>query len=189
MAGDTKTEILDSALRLTALKGFDAFSYRDIAKEVAIKTSSIHYYFPTKSDLAIALVDRYTAYVSAMMNELLSNGRNGYGQMKYFFGKICAISGEEHSLCLCGMLSADIHAVAPDAKKKLNDFFLLLEHFVEQMLKLGVEDGSIHQTIRPKSAAVEITAAIEGAMLLARVKDNPQSLQDTFDIILARLRA
>ena len=189
MKQDTKTQIMDTAQRLTALKGFDAFSYRDVAEEVDIKTSSIHYYFPTKSDLAIALVDRYTSSLSGLLDEVSNSGKNGFEQIKALFGMICSVSGTERNFCLCGMLSADIHSVADESKSKINHFFTLLDNWVENALKAGVKDGSVHSSIRPKSAAAEITATIEGAMLIARVKDKENYLQDTLDIVLARLRA
>ena len=54
----TKTRILDVAERLTQTKGFNGFSYLDLAEEVGIKNSSIHYHFKAKIDLAEALVER-----------------------------------------------------------------------------------------------------------------------------------
>lgn len=189
MQQDTKTQIMDSAQKLTALKGFDAFSYRDIAEEVDIKTSSIHYYFPTKSDLAVALVDRYTSTLSGLLAEVSGSGKNGFEQVKALFGTICSLSGAERNFCLCGMLSADIHSINNLSKSKLNHFFALLDSWTEDTLKAGIKDGSIHPSVRPKSASTEITATIEGAMLIARVRDQASYLQDTLDIVLSRLRA
>ena len=47
---DTAHKILDVAEHFTQSLGFNAFSYKDIQENVGIKTSSIHYYFPTKTD-------------------------------------------------------------------------------------------------------------------------------------------
>jgi 4-hydroxy-3-methylbut-2-en-1-yl diphosphate synthase IspG/GcpE len=87
------------------------------------------------------------------------------------------------------MLSADIHSINTLSKSKLNHFFSLLDGWTEDTLKIGIQDGSVHASIRPKSAATEITATLEGAMLIARVKDKENYLQDTLDIVLSRLRA
>lgn len=54
-----KDKILDYAQFLVQTRGYNAMSYRDLAEGVGIKTSSIHYYFPSKEDLAVALLDRY----------------------------------------------------------------------------------------------------------------------------------
>ena len=39
------------------------FSYRDLSELVGVKTSSIHYYFPSKEDLAFEAVNAYSADV------------------------------------------------------------------------------------------------------------------------------
>ena len=62
MANKTKTndiskedEILEVGQELIQTVGYDGFSYRDIADRVGIKSASVHYYFPAKTDLACLL--------------------------------------------------------------------------------------------------------------------------------------
>ncbi|MDP2026901.1 TetR/AcrR family transcriptional regulator [Sulfuriferula sp.] len=38
-------------------RGFNDFSYADIANEVGIRKASLHHHFPTKTDLGLALID------------------------------------------------------------------------------------------------------------------------------------
>ena len=47
-----REQILDHAITLMMLRGYNGFSYRDLSELVGVKTSSIHYYFPSKEDLA-----------------------------------------------------------------------------------------------------------------------------------------
>ena len=56
---DTQDQILDSAERLIQSQGYSAISYQDISNQVGIRKASIHYYFPSKGDLAAAVVKRY----------------------------------------------------------------------------------------------------------------------------------
>jgi hypothetical protein len=51
--------ILDVGQRLTQTRGYNAFSYADIAEQVRIRKASIHYYYPSKADLGRKLVMRY----------------------------------------------------------------------------------------------------------------------------------
>ena len=50
------THILDVAQQLIQTRGYNAFSYADIASQVGIRTATIHYYFPTKADLGREVV-------------------------------------------------------------------------------------------------------------------------------------
>src|SRR5690606_41201562 len=55
----TRTQIMQHSQRLVQERGYNGFSYRDISALIGIKTSSIHYYFPQKEDLLLAVVQQY----------------------------------------------------------------------------------------------------------------------------------
>src|ERR1700689_901360 len=56
----TRTRILDVAEGLVQVRGFNGFSYADIAAELAITKASLHHHFPSKAGLGEALIVRYT---------------------------------------------------------------------------------------------------------------------------------
>jgi AcrR family transcriptional regulator len=55
----TQNQILNSASRLFARKGYDNVSMREIAKEVGIKESSIYNHFNSKKDILAALFKEF----------------------------------------------------------------------------------------------------------------------------------
>ncbi len=55
----TATRILDVAERLVQTRGFNGFSYADIAAELHITKASLHYHFASKAELGEALILRY----------------------------------------------------------------------------------------------------------------------------------
>ena len=58
---DTATQILDVAERLVQERGFNGFSYADVAKELDISKAALHYHYPGKAELGEALIERYAA--------------------------------------------------------------------------------------------------------------------------------
>ena len=56
---DTREEILNCAEELLQRRGYNAFSYQHIAVQLGIRNAAIHYHFPAKEDLGVALVQRY----------------------------------------------------------------------------------------------------------------------------------
>ena len=58
---DTNSRILDVAERLVQLRGFNGFSYADVASELEITKASLHYHYPGKADLGKALIERYAS--------------------------------------------------------------------------------------------------------------------------------
>lgn len=57
-APSTRDLLLDAAGEMLQQVGYGAFSFRDLARQVGIRSASIHYHFPTKADLGLALVER-----------------------------------------------------------------------------------------------------------------------------------
>src|SRR5580704_1896558 len=57
----TATAILDIAERLVQRRGFNGFSYADIAADLGITKASLHYHFAGKAELGEALIERYSA--------------------------------------------------------------------------------------------------------------------------------
>ena len=56
---NTRTSLLDSAEQAVRQRGYNGFSYADLAREIGIRKASIHHHFPTKADLGLALIERY----------------------------------------------------------------------------------------------------------------------------------
>ncbi|MEM9023631.1 MAG: TetR/AcrR family transcriptional regulator, partial [Bacteroidota bacterium] len=55
---DTRESIIDLADKLIRQKGYNAFSYKDIAAPLNIRNAAVHYHFPTKADLGKAVIAR-----------------------------------------------------------------------------------------------------------------------------------
>ena len=64
---ETAEQILDLAETLIQTRGYSAFSYQDISDALGIRKASIHYHFASKTDLGIAVVDRYVERFGAAL--------------------------------------------------------------------------------------------------------------------------
>lgn len=61
VVANTRDQLLESAADLLQRVGYASFSFRDLADAVGIRAASVHYHFPTKADLGVALVDWFRA--------------------------------------------------------------------------------------------------------------------------------
>ena len=55
----SRSQILDSALKLFSHKGYGATSVRDIAEEAGLSKGNVYHHFPDKEAIFRALIDRY----------------------------------------------------------------------------------------------------------------------------------
>src|SRR5215472_18065558 len=65
-----REQVLDHAITLMMLRGYNGFSYRDLSELVGVKTSSIHYYFPSKDDLVLEALKEYIARMSERIRSI-----------------------------------------------------------------------------------------------------------------------
>src|SRR5271167_2084057 len=98
--GNTRTRILDVAERLVQVRGFNGFSYADVAAELSITKASLHYHFPTKAELGRALVARYReAFVSALTT-IDAEERTATRKLARYAQLYAAVLSDER-MCLC----------------------------------------------------------------------------------------
>ena len=67
---NTREQLLETAADLLQRVGYASFSFRDLADAVGIRAASVHYHFPTKADLGVALVDWFRAQSDPQIAEL-----------------------------------------------------------------------------------------------------------------------
>ena len=99
---DTRNEIIRLGSELIRSIGYNAFSYADISKALGIKNAAIHYYFPSKSDLGVEIIQRN---ISAF-KELVENWKKqDYRKQFYNYVHMHDSFIENHWVCVVGALS------------------------------------------------------------------------------------
>ncbi|MGR3273734.1 TetR/AcrR family transcriptional regulator [Acaryochloris marina NIES-2412] len=164
--GNTRTKILDVAERLTQTKGFNGFSYLDLADEIGIKNSSIHYHFKAKADLALALVERLHEDHSAVFEDLdktLDTPQQRLQAVVDYFQTYI----QDEKFCMCGMLAAELQSVSPAVKSRLAAYFKDFQTWLaEQFTAMGEPDA--------QNRALRFVSTAEGSLLLARLENDPK---------------
>jgi TetR/AcrR family transcriptional regulator, transcriptional repressor for nem operon len=170
------------AQRLAQTRGFNGFSYADIAAEVGITKASLHYHFPTKAALGRALVVRYTEAFQAALISIADSHADALEQLARYAHIYEQVLGDDR-MCLCGMLAAEYATLPPPMQHEIQQFFDRNEAWLVSALEAGRRDGTLQFRGSPRDMARAITAALEGAMLLARSYRDPAR----FDAAVAHL--
>ncbi len=162
---DTVQSIVDVAQELVQSRGFNAFSYRDLAERVGIKTSSIHYHFPTKGDLARALVERYRLKMRGARERIEARHSRPVERFEAFLDLLCATFERENMICLCAMLATDAATLPAEAREQVRGFFEDNEAWLAGVLQAGREAGELRFEGEPANAAHALFCAMQGAMI------------------------
>ena len=171
-ATPTAELILDVAQRLAQTRGFNGFSYADIAAEVGIAKASLHYHFATKAALGRALVARYSERFSAALDAIAVSDDDAAAKLRRYvdiFESVLVLD----RLCLCGMLAAEILTLPPALQEDLRAFFDHSERWLTELLVAGREARTLEFGGTPLDGARYIVGTLEGAMLLAYSYGDP----------------
>lgn len=171
--------ILDIAETLIQTNGYNAFSFRDISEAAGIKTSSIHYYFPSKADLGKAVVARHIDSLHTELIQILENKTIGYKKkINLFLDSIFSKTyASNRKMCLGGMLASDVLTLPETIQFEVKAFFTHIEKWLEKLLSQGKEIGEFHFSGSAKKEAEFILALLEGSLLLARLFQEEGKLQ------------
>ena len=166
MKSERREEILDIAQQLTQVLGLNGFSYIDISNKIGIKTSSIHYYFKTKDDLAVALIRRYHKNFKLQLNYIDASSSSPKEKLIKFAEIFKNLATNNNIFCLCGMLAAELSALSDESHKELIRYFQACRQWLMSVFSLC---GSS----RPEVDAKIYLSLLEGALLIARVEGQP----------------
>ena len=165
--------LLNSAEALVRRKGYDGFSFADLAKEAGIRKASVHYYFETKGALTADLVTRYEAAMAAA-RDVIDLGQPAPKDAMEQFARIYRDAlGKGDTICLCAALSAGRENLPEIARDALDSYYDATLAWLERYLV--------------RSQARSVLALVEGAQILARTRQDLQVFEDATNAFLLHL--
>lgn len=185
---DTSQRILDIAERLLQTRGFNGFSYADIAGAMHVTKASLHYHFPAKADLGKRLIERYERNFLAALATIDEESADAREKLKRY----AAIYGDVLSanrMCLCGMLAAEFATLPKPMRDDMRHFFDENERWLTAVLQQGKREGSLKFSGSAADVAQSLIGSLEGAMMIARSYGDVARFKTACDRLLADLRA
>lgn len=170
-SADTATRILDIAEYLVQTRGFNAFSYADVADALDVTKASLHYHFATKAELGGCLIERYRTSFLCALDRIDEKHVDAVSKLTAYV-RIYADVLEHDRMCLCGMLAAEYATLPAPMRDGIRKFFDANEIWLIGVLSAGRRRKQISFSGAPLDAARVLVAALEGAMLLARSRQD-----------------
>jgi TetR/AcrR family transcriptional regulator, transcriptional repressor for nem operon len=188
VTASTAAQILDAAERLVQERGFNGFSYADIASELGVTKAALHYHFASKADLGDALIDRYAERFFAALASVDDDDTDAVDKLRAY-AKIYADVFRNDRMCLCGMLAADYATLPDPMRTRVVKFFDDNEVWLTRVLDEGRKKGSIRFDGSARPVARTLIGGLEGAMLVARPYGDIARFRDTAELLIEGLAA
>ena len=184
----TAERMLDIAERLVQTRGFNNFSYADIATELGITTASLHYHFPGKAELGQALITRYAERFAEALSQIDRDLPDAHGRLEAY-ARLYADVLHGKRMCMCGILAAEYQTLPKPMRTEVIRFFDDNQRWLAEVLTQGRADQSVAFSGSPDDVAQGILSTLEGAMLVARPYGDLARFNATARQLLAGLRA
>jgi len=181
---NTREQIVQHAQRLIQERGYNGFSYRDLADLIGIKTSSIHYYFPQKEDLLQAVIQQYQSRWNEAMQGIDPALRADAKLRAYVDAHRRAFCGTER-ICLGAALAAELGALPDCARQGLQNFYAANEAWLVKLLEQGAREGSLRVPGDLRASARALYAALQGSLVSARLFKNAERVDDLLPAVMA----
>ena len=181
-----REEIEDAAMDAIQRTGLGHVSFRHIGEAVGVKSSSVHYHFPEKGDLVIALIEKYTLAFRERLEAIdkrsksqKEGGPTTEKQLKAFV-KIFEDVIKAGKFCLCGMMAAEVASLDDEAKALLALYFKEAEDWLTNVFATS-DDLTID--LEPRTLARIFISGLEGAILIDRATGGTNRLRSFNDLI------
>ncbi len=168
-ARDTREEILKVASALLQTRGYSAFSYAHIAEALDVKPAAIHYHFASKTDLGLALIERFRARYRRWIDEA---GEQGFSPTQQLDGyvRIAARFAEDGSgkVCPMGSLEAELGAIPPEMQRAVGAMAEEVYTWLATVLDDGRRQGAFAFEGSAGDMATFIASALQGGLQVGR---------------------
>jgi TetR/AcrR family transcriptional regulator, transcriptional repressor for nem operon len=180
---DTRQRIMTAARLTVQDRGYGGLSFRELAKDVGIKSASIHHYFPTKGELGGALAERYTSDFAEYLDGLLGEGLDQETCIRKYTDVFRNTLLNENRMCLGGIMAAEHKELPVEVRAEVVKFSEMNVRWLIKVLSLGKSARVVTKATQRRALA--IFAAIEGAQLVARSRGDVSA----YDEIVEAYRA
>ena len=182
---DTKTKALKLGREYLQTLGFGGFSFQTIADRLGIKKSSLHYYFASKEEMGLVLLNdyeedhkRWTLKVQNLSSKV---------KLEKMVKGFKSLSSKNHMICPVGAFTSDFQSVTPKMKKKILEFHFLVRGWLIETINQGKKEGTISKSLGSEVIADLFMSTLQGGVQLARIRGEQKSLTTMLDTMLDNL--
>jgi AcrR family transcriptional regulator len=151
---DVRSEILRTATRLFAAKGFDGTSLKDIADAVGVAKPSLLYHFPSKEKLRLAVLEQLLERWNDVLPRLLMATAGGEGRFETVIGETVSFFHDDPDRAR--LLVREILDRPDDMQRRLEKYVRPWVDMVADYIRRGQEYGEVHAQVDPEAYVLQV---------------------------------
>jgi len=200
----TRDRIIIAATELFYLHGYNATGLDKVIKAAEVTKGNFYYHFKSKEDLAIATLDWEFDLVSKEMQDKVfsakvknaNNDDDKRTPLNMLFSLLELLANkqkEQYSKghvrgCYFGNFTLELSTASQKVRDKVSRIFKQYLEWIESLLKQAQDAGEISTKINPAEISPVILGQVEGAILLDKANQKPQTFDTSIMFIKHFLR-
>lgn len=188
----TRDHILACGGAIVHHKGYTATGLQEILQAAGVPKGSFYFYFKSKEDFGLALVEYYQNWFAEQVRPILKNTTlPPLERLAGFFRWFQQYFADEGYIkgCPIGNLIQEMGDVNPLFREKLNASLTNLIRFVTGLLEEAQAKGQLSDQVDAEAMAGFIISAWQGALIRMKAVAGPQPLDNfqtmVFEVLLA----
>ncbi len=183
---NTKSLLLEKGAEIILEKGFNNTGIQDILKAAQVPKGSFYYYFKSKEDFGLDLIDFYANNYTTMMEEYFKDpSTSPINRFKRYvddwitYFDISNCKGG----CPIGNMAQEMGDINESFRIKLKETFDRMKTHISECLREAQEKGEISESLDPDETADFIFDSLEGALLRMKVTKSTTPLKRFYKMI------
>jgi TetR/AcrR family transcriptional regulator, transcriptional repressor for nem operon len=187
----TRRRIVERAAPVFNTRGYFGASMSDLVRETGLEKGGIYNHFSGKEELALEAFD----YATGLMRERL---RAALAEHEGVLEKLLAVVDVFGTLAYdppveggCPVLNTAVEAddAQPVLKERARGAAVEWLRLVGSLVKEGIGSGELESATDPRATASVVVGAIEGAVMLTKLTDDPAHMDRAVEHVKGHLRS
>lgn len=186
----TRNELICAGSRLIARQGFNGTGLNAILAAAKVPKGSFYYYFTSKEDFGLAVIEHLDAEYSARLDQLLLDKRTSpLARLRtYFQAGIDEVRAHDYGHgCVIGNLSQELAAQNETFRGRLDTVFADWSRRLACCIDEAREAGEITSTTDSRQLAEFILNGWEGAIMRAKLMRSTAPMKSFADLLFRYL--
>jgi TetR/AcrR family transcriptional regulator, transcriptional repressor for nem operon len=181
---ESKTKLLEAALRLVRTKGYNATRIEDVCAEAGLTKGSFFHHFKSKEDLAFAAAAHWGAQASRLFAAApYHEASDPLGRLiSYIEFRKALLTGDLPAFtCFSGTIIQETYRTHPSVSAACERTITEHAKTLETDIRAAMRDHGVRGAWTPESLALHMQAVIQGGFILAKATGSAQVAAESLD--------
>jgi TetR/AcrR family transcriptional regulator, transcriptional repressor for nem operon len=187
----TKQKLLDVAMQLMMSRGYNATKVEDICQMAEVTKGAFFYYFKTKEALGVSVLQEYWQIRQRQFSESdWMSEEQPLQQIQRFLTVVAEvfINDPNGYSCLAGSFSQELATTNSVFRDLVSGLFAEWAQQIKPVLQAAKEQAPSQNTIDIDVLADYIIAVVEGSLILALARQDPQVIAQHIAMLNSHLQ-